>query len=79
MHYKNGRPASNGDKVIMFDEYGNFQTGVLYNAVAGNDTCNGRIAITTNHDPYPDLRYVLHMDDAIKLLNQKVDASQRTC
>ena len=64
MHYKNGRPAQNGDRVILLPSG---QTpafaGILYNATTGNDACNGRIAITSPNDPYPDLRNVLHADD----------------
>lgn len=64
MHYKNGREAKNGDCVIILASPGQpAYSGVLYNAVPGNDSCNGRVAITTQNDPYPDLRNVLHVDD----------------
>lgn len=64
MHYKNGREAKNGDKVVMVSSCSNAPiAGILYDAVPGNDMCNGRIAITTTKDPYPDLRNVLHVDD----------------
>ncbi|MFA6959931.1 MAG: hypothetical protein WC205_04170 [Opitutaceae bacterium] len=56
MHYKNGRPAKNGDKVVLVSPYDK-------TPVAGNDYCNGRIAITSPSDPCPNLKEVLHVDD----------------
>lgn len=66
MHYKNGREAKNGDKVIVTPSYGPPYAGVLYNAVAGNDNCNGNVAITTPSDPCPNLAECLHADDVAK-------------
>ncbi len=63
MHYKNGREAKNGDKVLLIPSYGGPIAGVLYDAVAGNDFCNGRIAPTSPSDPMPNLKEVLHIDD----------------
>ena len=65
MHYKNGREAKNGDKIVMIPIYSgaNPMVGILYDAVAGNDTCNGRIAPVSNSDPYPNLKECLHLDD----------------
>lgn len=63
MHYKNGREAKNGDKVVLFPSYGAAVVGILYDAVAGNDYCNGRIAPTSPNDPCPNLKEVLHFDD----------------
>jgi hypothetical protein len=63
MHYKNGREAKNGDKVLLMPSYGAPVAGILYDAVAGNDTCNGRIAPTNVNDPMPNLKEVLHIDD----------------
>ena len=62
MHYKNGRAAKNGDKVVLLRN-GLAVVGILYDAVAGNDTCNGRLAAVSYHDPTPDLRECLHLDD----------------
>lgn len=72
MHYKNGRPAKNGDKVILISTYGAAVVGILYDAVAGNDFCNGRIAPTLPSDPCPNLKEVLHIDDAKALLDGDV-------
>jgi len=66
MHYKNGRPAKNGDKVLLIPSYGAPVAGILYDAVPGNDHCNGRIAPTHPNDPCPDLKSVLHIDDVAK-------------
>ena len=71
MHYKNGREAKNGDKVIWIPEYGTPVVGILYDAVAGNDFCNGRIAITVPNDPYPNLKEVLHIDDLQSKIEEK--------
>ena len=63
MHYKNGREACNGDKVVWIPNYGPPVAGILYDAVANNDYCNGRIASTTTSDPSPNLKEVLRADD----------------
>src|SRR5580693_3456371 len=53
MHYRNGREAKNGDKIIQIAGYGNgaqvVSFGVLFDAVPGNDHCNGSIAPITNN------------------------------
>lgn len=48
MHYRNGREAKNGDKVIQLETSSGkiVATGQLQNAVAGNDYCNGELVIT---------------------------------
>lgn len=66
MHYKNGRPANNGDVVFYQPSFGLPAVGILYSAVAGNDTCNGRLAIPTTTDPYPNLKECLHIDDVVE-------------
>lgn len=77
MHYKNGREAKNGDKVVLIPSYGAPVTGILYDAVAGNDYCNGRIAPISPSDPCPNLKEVLHLDDVLKaLLDRVTDTSK---
>jgi hypothetical protein len=66
MHYKNGREAKNGDKVIVCPSYGAPYAGILYDAVAGNDCCNGKVAIASPCDPCPNLKECLHVEDATK-------------
>jgi hypothetical protein len=64
MHYKNGRPAKNGDKVALVDNNNKVRSvGILYEAQAGNDYCNGRIAAVSANDLMPNLKEVLHVDD----------------
>lgn len=68
MHYKNGREAKNGDKIVLLPTYGNPVVGILYDAIAGNDTCNGRIAPIKQSDPMPNLKECLHLEDALAAL-----------
>ena len=49
MHYRNGREAHNGDKVVSLAGYGSGPVninaiGILFDATPGNDFCNGKIA-----------------------------------
>jgi hypothetical protein len=81
MHYKNGREAKNGDRVVLFPAYpqdangkstGTPVVGILYDAVAGNDYCNGKIAVTAPNDPCPNLKECLHLDDVLSALPAEV-------
>lgn len=74
MHYANGRPAKNGDKVLQL---ANRQPlfGVLYDATPGNDFCNGMLA------PLPGGQHVmacladcLHLDDVLSALNLNIES-----
>lgn len=78
MHYKNGREAHNGDKVVLIPEYpkdgngkflGVLTIGILYDATAGNDFCNGKIAPVSANDPMPNLKECLHLDDVLAAIN----------
>lgn len=77
MHYANGREAKNGDKVVHLPQYGavdpvtgkvfpNATVGILYDAVPGNDYCNGKIAPTSPNDPMPNLKECLHLEDVLE-------------
>lgn len=77
MHYKNGREAKNGDKVVLIPQYGQPVIGILYDAVAGNDTCNGRIAPIGPNDPSPNLKECLHLDDVLAALPAEVPVSPK--
>ena len=73
MHYKNGREAKNGDKVVLLAGLGTPYArppvaGILYDAVAGQDYCNGRLAIMLPSDPTPSLKECLHLDDFLALV-----------
>lgn len=72
MHYKNGRPAQNGDKIVMFPTYGAPLVGILYDAQAGNDFCNGKIAAIKPGDPCPNLKECLRLDDVLAALPEDV-------
>ena len=66
MHYKNGREAKNGDKIVFIPMYGTPIIGILYDAVAGNDYWNGKLAPTSPNDFCTNLKECLHLDDVIK-------------
>lgn len=75
MHYRNGREAKNGDKIIQIDGYGSGGTisavGVLYDAKPGNDHCNGYIAPIHAVPQSACLCDCLHVDDLAALLAEK--------
>ena len=71
MHYRNGREAHNGDKIICLD---NFKVGVLRDATAGNDYCNGYIQIglePSASDPIACMCDCLHVHDMLAILEEK--------
>lgn len=72
MHFRNGREAKNGDKVVKLDfEKGEVVSfGVLHSAVAGNDYCNGGIAPLVA-DQGACLVDCLHVDDLAEILKEK--------
>jgi hypothetical protein len=63
MHYKNGREAKNGDKVLFLGAYQTPVIGILFDATAGNDTCNGSLATLPANGMTPNLAECLHVDD----------------
>ena len=76
MHYRNGREAKNGDKVIQIGGYGTgpatiTAVGVLYDAKPGNDYCNGSIAPLQPALTGACLCDCLHVDDLAELLAEK--------
>ena len=73
MHYRNGRQAKNGDKIvhIAHDGKGISSVGILYDAVPGNDYCNGNIAPIQNAVTGACLCDCLHVDDVAALLKEK--------
>lgn len=73
MHYRNGREAKNGDKIISLDMHtGQVNAfGVLHSAVPGNDYCNGFIAPIQNPSQYACLADCLHVDDVVAILAEK--------
>lgn len=66
MHYKNGREAKVGDKVIGKDANGNPIGGTLVECFPEADKCNGMIVPVTILDRYwrvCSLDECLHIDD----------------
>lgn len=72
MHYKNGRVAQNGDKIVVLPTYGAPTIGILYDAVVGNDYCNGKVAVIAPNDPTANLSECLHYDDVVSALPAEV-------
>lgn len=72
MHYRNGKIASNGDKIVQIGSNGEITAiGVLYGATPGNDYCNGFIAPIQSPTQYACLVDCLHVDDVAEFLKEK--------
>lgn len=65
MHYKNGRPAANGDRVVVVSGSNAGAGGILHGATPGNNTCNGNLAPLPA--TYCNLSECLHADDVAAL------------
>lgn len=64
MHYRDGRKANNGDKIVQLDDHGRITAvGILYDAVPGNDYCNGKIAPIQSTTVGACLIDCLHIDN----------------
>jgi hypothetical protein len=73
MHYRNGREAKNGDKIVQIATDGKIENFViLYDAAPGNDYCNGMVAYVpkTSHSG-ACLCDCLHVDDLAEILKEK--------
>lgn len=73
MHYRNGREAKNGDKIVKL-ETGTGKVvafGVLHSAIPGNDYCNGNIAVIQPANDYACLVDCIHIDDLDEILKEK--------
>jgi hypothetical protein len=72
MHYRNGREAKNGDKIVSIGTDGNIcAIGVLFDARPGNDYCNGYIAPTQAGTVGACLCDCLNMEDIAAMLKEK--------
>lgn len=72
MHYRNGREAKNGDKIVQLGNEGQITAvGVLHSAEPGNDYCNGSIAPIQNANTGACMCDCLHIDDVAALLKEK--------
>ncbi|MDH5612220.1 MAG: hypothetical protein OEY66_07170 [Gammaproteobacteria bacterium] len=74
MHYRNGRAAVNGDKIVSLNGGEVVAAGTLYDAVPGNDYCNGHIMVgyeQSGSDPVACMCDCLHVDDLAAILAEK--------
>jgi hypothetical protein len=73
MHYRNGREAKNGDKIVSLGYDGSkiVAIGVLHDAVPGNDYCNGSIAPISTNVTGACMCDCLHIDDIAEMLKEK--------
>jgi hypothetical protein len=72
MHYRNGREAHNGDKVIQLGFDGKIAAlGVLHSAVPGNDYCNGGIAPIQSPTISACIVDCLHIEDIETMIAEK--------
>ena len=72
MHYRNGREAKNGDKIVKLTGEGKVEAfGVLHSAVPGDDYCNGNIAIIQAPNDFACMVDCLHVDDVAAILAEK--------
>jgi hypothetical protein len=69
MHYRNGRDAFNGDKIVRLEGAEIVAFGTLANAVPGNDYCNGDIVNGAGEViTYACMCDCLHIEDVARLL-----------
>ncbi len=71
MHYRNGREAKNGDKIVKLNGAEVVSFGVLHSAVPGNDYCNGNIAVIQTQNDFACICDCLHVDDVAAVLAEK--------
>lgn len=69
MHYRNGRPANNGDKIVKLEGGKIVAFGVLHSAVPGSDYCNGFIAPVQSPTDYACMVDCLHVEDLAVILS----------
>lgn len=70
MHYRNGREAKNGDKIVKLEGGKIVSFGVLHSAKPGDDYCNGNIAVIQSPTDYACMVDCLHIDDVDNLLKE---------
>lgn len=71
MHYRNGREAKNGDKIVSLSGGRIEAFGVLHSATPGNDYCNGQIAVIQHPQADACMCDCLHVDDLAAILAEK--------
>lgn len=68
MHYRNGKEAKNGDRIVKLEGGKVIAYGVLHSATPGNDYCNGYIAVIQPANDYACLVDCLLVDDVAEVL-----------
>lgn len=77
MHYRNGREAKNGDRVVQLSTEGGLlqAVGTLIDAVPGNDHCNGVLVLKKDGSVFGQVGACLcdciHLDDLAAILAEK--------
>ena len=71
MHYRNGREAQNGDKVVRLEGGKIVAFGELHDAIAGNEFCNGNIVHEGGHSTYACMCDCLHVADVAEIFAEK--------
>lgn len=71
MHYRNGREAKNGDRVVRLEGGTIVALGTLTDATPGNEYCNGNIVHESGHSTYACMCDCLLVDDVAALLVEK--------
>lgn len=72
MHYRNGREAKNGDRIVMLGDKGKIIAfGVLHDAIPGSDYCNGEIAVVQSNNTCACMCDCLHVEDVGGILAEK--------
>ena len=74
MHYKNQRPAAEGDHVITKSYNGNIVAGVAYDLRDNGSSCNCTVAVLTPGGKVDltcqDIRQMYHVEDAFEVLEE---------
>lgn len=74
MHYRNGREAKNGDRILSLMNGNVTAAGILRDATPGDDYCNGYVQIgyePSKNDPIACMCDCLHSDDVMAILAEK--------
>lgn len=74
MHYRNGREAKNGDRILSLMNGNVTAAGILRDATPGDDYCNGYVQVgyePSPSDPIACMCDCLHSDDVMAILAEK--------
>jgi hypothetical protein len=71
MHYKNGREAKVGDRIVGVDSSGHPVAGVLVEANAGSTTCNGNVV------PFNSPTWCITLGDCLHVEDFKAESKEK--